>query len=78
MEEDRRGGRVVELAPMGISKIGSEYDFTVLAAGRALQIQSGLLPFARGSGKSCIEIAIEEILEGKVGIKPKDEKPSLA
>ncbi|HUT04693.1 MAG TPA: DNA-directed RNA polymerase subunit omega [bacterium] len=78
MEEDRRGGTVVELVPMGVRKIGSEYDFTVLTAGRALQIQSGLLPFSRGGGKSCIEIAIEEILEGKVGIKPKDDKPSLA
>ena len=78
MEEDRRGGRVVELVPLGVSKIGSEYDFTVLAAGRALQIQSGLLPFSRGGGRSCIEIAIEEILEGKVGVKSKDEEPSLA
>ncbi len=78
MEEDRRSRSIVELAPMGISKIGSEYDFTVLAAARALQIQSGLLPFSRGGGKSCIEIAIEEILEGKVGIKPKDDESSLA
>ena len=69
---------VVELVPLGVSKIGSEYDFTVLTAGRALQIQSSLMPFSRSGGKSCIEIAIEEILEGKVGIKPKDEGQSLA
>ena len=77
MEQEKRKLRVTDLIFDGIEKIGSEYDFTVLTAGRALQIQAGLLPFSRSGGKSCVEMAIEEIIEGKVKIKPKDEEPSL-
>ena len=77
MEQERRRRGITDLVFDGISKIGSEYDFTVLMAGRALQIQSGLPPFSRSGGKGCIETAIEEIIEGRVQIKPKDEGPSL-
>ena len=77
MEHERRRHRLTDLIFDGIEKTGSEYDFTVLTASRALQIQAGLLPFSRSGSKGCLEMAIEEIIEGKVEIRPKDEEPSL-
>ncbi len=77
MERDKQGLGLTELIFEGMAKIGSEYDFTVLTAARALQIQSGLLPFSRSGGKGCLEMAIEEIIEGKVEIKPDDGELSL-
>ena len=77
MEQEKRKLRLTDLIFEGTDKIGSEYDFTVLTARRALQIQAGLPPFSRSGGKGCLEMAIEEIIDGKVEIKPKDEEPSL-
>ena len=77
MEQERRRRGITDLVFEGISKIGSEYDFTVLMAGRALQIQSGLPPFSRSGGKGCFETAIEEIIDGRVEIKPREKDEAL-
>ncbi len=77
MEREKQGLGLTDLIFEGMAKIGSEYDFTVLTANRALQIQEGLPPFSRSGGKGCLEMAIEEIIEGKVEIKPDDEGLSL-
>ncbi|MBN1591663.1 MAG: DNA-directed RNA polymerase subunit omega [Candidatus Coatesbacteria bacterium] len=77
MEQERRRRGVTDLIFDGISKVGSEYDFTVLSAGRALQIQSGMLPFSRTAGKGPLETAIEEIIEGRVEIKHQDEDDNI-
>ncbi|MBN2209095.1 MAG: DNA-directed RNA polymerase subunit omega [Candidatus Coatesbacteria bacterium] len=73
MEGKRTSPAVTELVFEGIAKIDSEYDFTVLSAVRALQIQSGLPPLTRSGSRSCLERAMEEIIEGKIEIKPQDE-----
>jgi len=77
MEQKKRRLGPTDLVFKGIGKIGSEYDFTVLIALRALQIQSGLPPLSRSGSRDCLEMAIEEVIEGKVKIKPKDEEPAL-
>jgi len=77
MEHEKQRLRLTDLIFDGIEKIGSEYDFTVLTASRALQIQAGLMPFSRSGGKGSLEMAMEEIIEGKVEIRPTDEEPSL-
>jgi len=69
-------GSIPELVLEGIEKVGSEYDFAVLLGKRALQIQSGLTPFS-GAGKGSLGMAVEEIVEGKVQIKPKEEEPQV-
>ena len=77
MEQERRRRGITDLVFSGISKVGSEYDFTVLAASRALQIQDGMPPFSRSGGKSPIETAIEEIIDGRVEIKPQEKEEAL-
>ena len=73
MEQKVRRRGITELVFDGIIKIGSEYDFTVLTASRALQIQDAMPPFSRSGGRSPIEMAIEEIIDGRVEIKPQEE-----
>jgi len=77
MRQEKRRREVTDLIFEGMRKIGSEYDFTVLTSSRALQIEDGLPPFSRSGRRSSLEMAIEEIIKGKVEIKPKGEEPSL-
>ena len=77
MEQEGRRRGITDLVFDGIGKVGSEYDFTVLTASRALQIQDGMPPFSRSGGKSPIEMAIEEIIDGRVEIRPREKDEAL-
>lgn len=51
-----------------ISKVGGRFRLTALIQKRRLEIMQGARPLVDTAGKTEIEVVIEEILQGKVGI----------
>lgn len=65
-----------------IRKVGGRFKLTALIQRRWLEIMQGSRPLVETFGKTPMEIVIDEILEGKVGIdyeasgleKPQEDK----
>lgn len=51
-----------------INKVGGRFRLTALIQKRRLEIMQGARPLVDTAGKTEIEVVIEEILQGKVGI----------
>ncbi|MEP0847516.1 MAG: DNA-directed RNA polymerase subunit omega [Phycisphaerae bacterium] len=51
-----------------INKVGGRFRLTALIQKRRLEIMQGARPLVDTTGKTEIEVVIEEILQGKVGI----------
>lgn len=51
-----------------IDKVGGHFKLTALIQKRWLELLQGARPMVEPKGKTEIEVVIEEILEGKVGI----------
>ncbi|MCD6326487.1 DNA-directed RNA polymerase subunit omega [bacterium] len=70
--------KITELIFKGIDMVGSEYDYVSILARRALQLQSGQMPFAGSGRRSNLEKAMEEIVSGKVTVMPRKTKEDKA
>ncbi len=51
-----------------IEKVGGRFKLTSLIQKRWLELMRGARPFVEPAGKTEMEIVMEEILEGKIGI----------
>lgn len=51
-----------------IDKVGGRFRLTALIQKRRLELMQGARPLVDTAGKTEMEIVIQEILEGKVGI----------
>ncbi|MBK8915789.1 MAG: DNA-directed RNA polymerase subunit omega [Planctomycetia bacterium] len=51
-----------------INKVGGRFKLAALIQKRWLEIMQGARPMVERSGRTDMEIVIEEILQGKVGI----------
>ena len=57
-----------------INKVGGRFKFTALVQHRVRELMAGARPLVERNGKSDIEVAILEIVEGKI----RGEIPTLA
>ena len=60
-----------------LDKVSSRYLLVVLAAKRARQINRGAAPQVDSRHKKPTSVALEEIANGKVGYRVKDEGEAL-
>jgi DNA-directed RNA polymerase subunit omega len=59
-----------------INKVGGRFKFTALVQHRVRELMAGARPLVERNGKSDIEVAILEIVEGKIkGEFPATAKP---
>ena len=56
-----------------IERMGNSYDLVVVAAERAKQLRDGARPLVDIESKNSLTIALREIAEGKIVLKPLDE-----
>ena len=56
-----------------IERMGGSYDLVVAAAQRAKQLRDGARPLVDIESKNTLTIALQEIAEGKIVLKPPDE-----
>ncbi len=56
-----------------VEKMGGSYDLVVAAAERAKQLRDGARPLVDIESKNVLTIALQEIAEGKIILKPPDE-----
>jgi len=56
-----------------IDRLGSSYDLVVAAAKRAKQLRVGARPLVDTDSKNPLTIALQEIAEGSIVLKPVDE-----
>jgi len=56
-----------------IERMGNSYDLVVAAAERAKQLRDGARPLVDIESKNSLTIALREIAEGKIILKPLDE-----
>lgn len=52
-----------------VNKFGGRFKFTALVQHRVRELMEGARPLIDRSGKSDIEVAIQEIVEGKIDIE---------
>jgi len=57
-----------------INKVGGRFKFTALVQHRVRELMAGARPLVERGGRSDIEVAVLEIVEGKI----KGEIPTLA
>lgn len=60
-----------------LSKIQNNYGLTVILAKRVRELRRGARPLIETKSKSPVEIAMEEIAQGKIEVKYEEEKPVL-
>ena len=60
-----------------LEKIPNRYLLVVLSARRARQVNRGAAPLVESSRKKCPSIALEEIAQGKVGYRLKDDGQAM-
>lgn len=56
-----------------IERMGGSYELVVAAAQRAKQLRDGARPLVDIESKNTLTIALQEIAEGKIILKPLDE-----
>jgi len=56
-----------------IDRLGSSYDLVVAAAKRAQQLRGGARPLVVTDAKNPLTIALQEIAEGSIILKPVEE-----
>ena len=56
-----------------IDRLGSSYDLVVAAAKRAKQLRGGARPLVDTDSKNPLTIALQEIAEGSIVLKPIEE-----
>ena len=56
-----------------IDRLGSSYDLVVAAAKRAKQLRGGARPLVDTDAKNPLTIALQEIAEGSIVLKPIEE-----
>jgi len=56
-----------------IERLGSSYDLVVAAAKRAKQLRGGTRPLVDTDSKNPLTIALQEIAEGSIILKPIEE-----
>ena len=56
-----------------IERMGNSYDLVVAAAERAKQLRNGARPLVDIESRNPLTIALQEIAEGKIVLKPPDE-----
>ena len=56
-----------------IDRLGSSYDLVVAAAKRAKQLRGGARPLVDTDAKNPLTIALQEIAEGSILLKPIEE-----
>ena len=56
-----------------VERMGGSYDLVVAAAERAKQLRDGARPLVDIESKNTLTIALREIAEGKIILKPPDE-----
>ena len=56
-----------------IDRLGSSYDLVVIAAKRAQQLRAGAKPLVDTDAKNPLTIALQEIAEGSIILKPIEE-----
>jgi len=56
-----------------IDRLGSSYDLVVAAAKRAKQLRAGARPLVDTDSKNPLTIALQEIAEGSIILKPMEE-----
>ncbi len=56
-----------------IERMGGSYELVVAAAQRAKQLRDGARPLVDIESKNTLTIALQEIAEGKIILKPPDE-----
>ncbi len=57
-----------------LSKTGSTYKLVILASRRAIELSEGAATLVDSTETKAINLAIQEISEGKITYKVKDEK----
>lgn len=58
-----------------INQIGGRFKFTALVQHRVRELMDGARPLVERGGRNDFEVAIQEIVEGKITFElPKDEK----
>ena len=62
-----------------INQLGGRFKFTSLVQHRVRQLMEGDRPLVERNGRSDIEVAVQEIVEGKVTLQlPEDEQAPAA
>ncbi len=56
-----------------IDRLGSSYDLVVVAAKRAQQLRGGAKPLVDTDARNPLTIALQEIAEGSIVLKPVEE-----
>jgi len=56
-----------------IDQLGSSYDLVIAAAKRAKQLRAGARPLVNTDAKNPLTIALQEIAEGSIILKPIEE-----
>lgn len=56
-----------------LQKVSNRYLLVVLASKRARQLNRGATPQVESKHKKCTSAALEEVAQGKVGYRVKDE-----
>ena len=56
-----------------INEMGGRFRFTALVQHRVRELMEGSRPLVERGGRSDFEVAVQEIIEGKVGIAPADD-----
>lgn len=56
-----------------VEKVGGRFRLCALIQRRVVQLMEGARPLVEREGRSNLEIAVHEILEGKVGYELSDE-----
>ena len=61
-----------------IHQLGGRFKFTALVQHRVRQLMDGARPLVERKGRSDFEIAVQEVVEGKIAPKFEDEEAETA
>ena len=61
-----------------INALGGRFKFTALVQHRIRELMEGARPLVERNGRSDFEVAVQEIVEGKVDLKITEEGPKPA
>ncbi len=60
-----------------IDRFGGRFRLTALIQKRWLELMQGARPLVDRAGKTDMEVVIEEIVQGKIGVEQPGEQPRL-